>query len=79
MSARSARWRLPGEAVARRRGVRSCAPHCRVLHGIVIFLPRREHGVPHFHARHGDPEAVVAIDTEVLTGDRPRTRSEAGC
>lgn len=48
-------------------------PRIAAFHGIVIFIYSREHGVPHFHARHGDHEAAVAIDSgEVLTGGLPR-------
>ncbi len=43
----------------------------------VIFIYSREHGVPHFHARHGDHEAVVAIASgEVVTGGLPRREAK---
>ena len=48
-------------------------PRIAALYGIVIFIYSREHGVPHFHARHGDHEAVVAINSgEVLAGGLPQ-------
>jgi hypothetical protein len=48
-------------------------PRIAAFYGIVIFIYSREHGVPHFHARYGDHEAVVAINSgEVLTGGLSR-------
>ena len=42
--------------------------------GIVISMYYREpHGVPHFHARYQEFEAVIALDTlDVLAGYLPR-------
>lgn len=52
-------------------------PRIAAFYGIVILIYSREHGVPHFHARHGDHEAVVAIDSgEVLTGGLPRREAK---
>ena len=54
-----------------------CVPRIAAFYGIVIFIYSREHGVPHFHARQGDHEAVVAIDSgEVLTGGLPRREAK---
>lgn len=40
--------------------------------GIMILMYWREHGAPHFHARYGEHEAVIAIQTlEVLDGRLP--------
>jgi hypothetical protein len=36
--------------------------------GIVIFMFWREHAPPHFHAKYGDDEAVVEIETGRVTG-----------
>ena len=50
-------------------------PRIAAFYGIVIYS--REHGVPHFHARHGNHEAGVAIDSrEVLTGGLPRREAK---
>ena len=43
-------------------------PRLSAFHGIVIYMYTREHGVAHFHARHGDREAVI----EIATGDGRR-------
>lgn len=52
-------------------------PRIAAFYGIVVFIYSREHGVAHFHARLGDHEAVVAIDTgEVLTGGLPRREAK---
>lgn len=39
--------------------------------GIVIALFHREHGPPHFHAKYGDYEITVNIETGVVTGQFP--------
>lgn len=36
-------------------------PRLSFFYGIAIYMYSREHGVPHFHARYGDDEAVVDI------------------
>jgi hypothetical protein len=54
-------------------------PRIAAFYGIVIFIYSREHGRPHFHARHGDHEAVVAIDDgEALAGGPASWPGEAG-
>ena len=40
--------------------------------GIVIRMYYREHAPPHFHARYGEYEVVVQIDTGVVQGRFPR-------
>ena len=40
--------------------------------GIIIVMYYNDHAPPHFHAKYGDFEAVVAIDTgEILEGKLP--------
>ena len=40
--------------------------------GIIIAMYYNDHNPPHFHARYGDFEAVIAIDTgEVVEGRLP--------
>jgi len=40
--------------------------------GIIIAMYYNDHAPPHFHARYGDFEAVIAIDTgEVVEGRLP--------
>src|SRR4051812_49323585 len=44
-------------------------PRLCAFHGIVIYMYVRDHGVAHFHARSGDDEGVIAVQTsEVLVG-----------
>ena len=51
-------------------------PRLSAFHGIVIYMYTREHGVAHFHARHGDREAVIEIATgDVLAGGLARRES----
>ena len=48
-------------------------PRLSAFHGIVIYMYIRDHGVAHFHARHGGREAVVEVTTgEVLAGGLDR-------
>ena len=45
---------------------------CR-FYGIVISIYYNDHGPPHFHARYGSDQAVIAIDNlTVLQGRLPR-------
>ena len=47
-------------------------PRISAFYGVVIYIYAREHGVPHFHARHDEREAVVEIATgRVLVGGLP--------
>ena len=36
--------------------------------GIVIYMFWRDHHPPHFHARYGDDEVIVEIETGKVTG-----------
>ena len=36
--------------------------------GIIIFIFWREHQPPHFHAKYGDDEVIVEIQTGEVTG-----------
>lgn len=48
-------------------------PKISAFYGLVIYIYSREHGVPHFHARHGDDEAVIDIAAgTILEGRLPR-------
>jgi len=37
--------------------------------GIIIFMFWREHQPPHFHAKYGDEEVIVEIQTGKVTGN----------
>jgi hypothetical protein len=48
-------------------------PIISTFFGIVIAMYWREHEPAHFHARYGEFEAVIGIETlEVLRGDLPK-------
>lgn len=36
--------------------------------GIVIFMNYNDHEPPHFHARYGEEEVIVEIESGVVTG-----------
>ena len=36
--------------------------------GIVIFMFWRDHAPPHFHAKYGDDEIIVEIESGTVTG-----------
>jgi hypothetical protein len=40
--------------------------------GIVVFMNWREHSPPHFHAKYGDDEVIVEIETGRVTGSMAR-------
>ena len=40
--------------------------------GIIIFMHWGDHPLPHFHARYGDYEIVVEIETGVVKGEFPK-------
>ena len=40
--------------------------------GIVIFMFWREHAPPHFHARYGDEEVSIDIETGTVNGSMSR-------
>ena len=44
---------------------------CRFL-GIVIFMNFNEHNPPHFHAKYGDYEIVIEINSGILEGKFPK-------
>lgn len=47
-------------------------PRISEFYGIVIEMYFRDHPPPHFHARYGGDEAVIAIATgEVIAGSLP--------
>jgi hypothetical protein len=47
-------------------------PRVSSFYGIVIAMYYREHGIAHFHARYGEDEVSVAIDSlRVLGGSLP--------
>ncbi|MBU0489208.1 MAG: DUF4160 domain-containing protein [Bacteroidetes bacterium] len=39
--------------------------------GIIIFMNFNEHNPPHFHAKYGDYQIVVDIETGVIEGKFP--------
>lgn len=52
-------------------------PRISEFYGIVITMYVREHPPPHFHARHGGDDAVIAIETgKILAGSlsKPQLR-----
>ena len=44
---------------------------CRFL-GIVIFMNFNEHNPPHFHAKYGDFEIIVEINSGIVEGKFPK-------
>ena len=67
MSARVARKAVSGHRYVDR------VPRLSAFHGIVIYMYIRDHGVAHFHARHGGREAVIEVATgAVLAGGLDR-------
>jgi len=40
--------------------------------GVVIFMNWRDHAPPHFHAKYGDEEVIVGIETGEVTGTMSR-------
>ncbi len=40
--------------------------------GIIIFMNWGDHPLPHFHARYGDYETTVEIETGVVCGAFPK-------
>lgn len=48
-------------------------PELSRFFGIVITMYTRDHPPPHFHARYGEHEALVDVETsEILRGSLPR-------
>jgi Domain of unknown function (DUF4160) len=47
-------------------------PRLSSFYGMVIAMYYKEHGVPHFHVRYAEHDAVISIDSlEVLAGSLP--------
>jgi hypothetical protein len=42
------------------------------FYGIVIYMNYREHPPPHFHARYGEQEVTIEIETGIVTGKMSR-------
>ena len=42
------------------------------FYGIVVFMNYNDHQPPHFHARHGDKEVTIEIETGVVQGTMSR-------
>lgn len=40
--------------------------------GIIIYMNWGDHPLPHFHARYGDYEIAVEIETGVVRGEFPK-------
>ena len=40
--------------------------------GILVFMNWRDHSPPHFHAKYGDEEVIVEIDTGAVKGSMNR-------
>lgn len=51
-------------------------PRISAFHGIVVTMYSGDHAPPHFHARYGEYEAKIAIDTgDLLAGQLPSRES----
>jgi hypothetical protein len=50
-------------------------PKISEFFGISIYMYFREHGVPHFHARYGSEEVVLAIDDLSVLGGQLSPRA----
>jgi len=42
------------------------------FYGIVVFMNYRDHDPPHVHARYGDHEVIVEIESGLVIGQFPR-------
>ena len=52
-------------------------PRLSEFYGIVIAMYYNDHAPPHFHARYGEAEATIRLDTlEILEGWLPRRAIE---
>jgi hypothetical protein len=45
--------------------------------GIIIYMNWGDHPLPHFHARYGDYEIAVEIETGVVRGEFPKRAMRA--
>jgi hypothetical protein len=52
--------------------VRGNMPEISRFLGISIYMYYREHVPPHFHAEYGEYEAIVEIQSGVVSGKLPR-------
>ena len=43
-------------------------PEISRFYGIVIFINYRDHNPPHFHARYGEHEIIIQIQTGTVEG-----------
>jgi hypothetical protein len=58
--------------LGRKEAGRDTLPEISRFLGIIIAMYYNDHAPPHFHAKYGDFEAVIAIDTgEVVEGRLP--------
>ena len=46
-------------------------PEISRFFGIMVFMLYREHNPPHLHARYGDEEVSVEIESGTVTGKMP--------
>lgn len=47
-------------------------PELSRFYGIIIYMFRKDHAPPHFHAEYNDEEAVILIDSwEIYKGSLP--------
>jgi hypothetical protein len=42
------------------------------FYGIVVYMNYRDHPPPHFHARYGEQEVTIEIETGIVTGKMSR-------
>jgi hypothetical protein len=42
------------------------------FYGIVIYMNYNDHAPPHFHARYGDQEVTIEIQSGIVTGTMSR-------
>ncbi len=40
--------------------------------GIVIFMYWNDHNPPHFHAKYGEYDAIIAIEHGIVSGQFPK-------
>jgi len=43
-------------------------PRISQFHGVSIYMYYSDHPPPHFHAMHGDDEALLSISPQTCTG-----------
>ncbi len=47
-------------------------PIISTFYGIIIYMFWRDHNPPHFHAKYGEYEVVVEIETGKIEGTMPK-------